>query len=51
MGRSILRLAGILSAISTPVLAQSHDKVNLRGRVMDPEAGFDQIANADLNNG
>lgn len=31
--------------------AQSYDVVILNGRVMDPETGFDQIANVGINNG
>lgn len=47
----ILARAGTLSAISTLALAQSYDVVILNGRVMDPETGFDQIANVGINNG
>lgn len=31
--------------------AQSYDVVILNGRVMDPETGFDQVANVGVNNG
>ncbi|MBO9450280.1 aminoacylase [Tropicibacter sp. R16_0] len=47
----ILALAGTLSAISTLALAQPYDVVILNGRVMDPETGFDQVANVGINNG
>ncbi len=41
----------ITSALSTQVFAQNFDVVILNGRVMDPETGFDQIANVGINNG
>ncbi len=37
--------------LATGALAQSFDLVISNGRVMDPETGFDQIANVGINNG
>jgi hypothetical protein len=48
--RSLL-LASALSALSTVSLAQNYDVVILNGRVMDPETGFDQVANVGISNG
>ncbi|WP_204115710.1 amidohydrolase family protein [Shimia biformata] len=48
---------GIAAAIALTILsgiaasAQDFDVVILNGRVMDPETGFDQIANVGINNG
>jgi len=36
---------------SSAAAAQSHDLVILNGRVMDPETGFDQVANVGIDNG
>lgn len=46
-----LFLAGTLSVFSTFCVAQTYDVVILNGRVMDPETGFDQIANVGISNG
>ncbi|NOD62393.1 amidohydrolase family protein [Ruegeria sp. HKCCD6109] len=46
-----LFLAGTLSVFSTLCVAQTYDVVILNGRVMDPETGFDQIANVGVSNG
>lgn len=46
-----LLLASALSALSTVSLAQNDDAVILNGRVMDPETGFDQVANVGISNG
>ena len=35
----------------TSVFAQTYDVVILNGRVMDPETGFDQIANVGISDG
>ena len=40
-----------LSTVSSLCLAQSYDVVVLNGRVMDPETGFDQVANVGISNG
>ncbi len=37
--------------LSHGALAENYDVVILNGRVMDPETGFDQIANVGINNG
>ncbi|MEP5171023.1 MAG: amidohydrolase family protein [Shimia thalassica] len=37
--------------LSHGALAENFDVVILNGRVMDPETGFDQIANVGINNG
>ncbi len=39
------------SFIATLASAQNYDVVILNGRVMDPETGYDQIANVGINNG
>ncbi len=44
-------LAGTLSVCSTICVAQTYDVVILNGRVMDPETGFDQLANVGISNG
>lgn len=41
----------IISLAALSAHAQSYDVVILNGRVMDPETGFDQIANVGINNG
>ena len=47
-----LFLAGTLSCmLDTFCVAQTYDVVILNGRVMDPETGFDQIANVGISNG
>ncbi len=38
-------------AMSGGAFAQSFDLVINNGRVMDPETGFDQVANVGINNG
>ena len=38
-------------ALAMPSLAQHFDLVIANGRVMDPETGFDQVANVGVNNG
>ena len=45
-----LMLLGVMS-LSTMALGQGFDLVIANGRVMDPETGFDQIANVGINNG
>lgn len=37
--------------IANSVYAESYDLVILKGRVMDPETGYDAIANVGINNG
>lgn len=37
--------------LAAPALAQNFDIVIKNGRVMDPETGFDQVANVGINNG
>ncbi|MEP1353198.1 MAG: amidohydrolase family protein [Tateyamaria sp.] len=37
--------------IATGAVADNFDVVILNGRVMDPETGFDQVANVGINNG
>nr|WP_319383844.1 amidohydrolase family protein [uncultured Roseibium sp.] len=49
MKRVLVSAAVLLAA--TSVSAQDFDVVILNGRVMDPETGFDQIANVGVNNG
>ena len=41
----------ICAALSAGAQAQSFDLVISNGRVMDPETGFDQVANVGINNG
>ncbi len=48
---TLLSVLLITSALSTQAFAQNYDVVILNGRVMDPETGFDQIANVGINNG
>ena len=43
--------AFVLTAIGTMTGAQTYDTVILNGRVMDPETGFDQIANVGISAG
>ncbi len=45
--------AALLSAqlLATPALAGGFDLVIKNGRVMDPETGFDAVANVGINNG
>ncbi|MEP2029975.1 MAG: amidohydrolase family protein [Paracoccaceae bacterium] len=38
-------------AAGSAALAENFDVVILSGRVMDPESGFDQVANVGINNG
>jgi len=48
----ILAAAASFLLISTGIAAaQSHDIAILNGRVMDPETGYDQIANVGIDNG
>ena len=44
-------LAAAFVATSSVTLAQTYDTVILNGRVMDPETGFDQIANVGVSGG
>ncbi len=44
-------IAATISLVAFPAEAQSYDVVILNGRVMDPETGFDQVANVGINNG
>ena len=44
-------IAAAISLAGVSAHAQSYDVVILNGRVMDPETGFDQIANVGINNG
>lgn len=41
----------LIVSVSTPALGQSFNLVINNGRVMDPETGFDQVANVGINNG
>lgn len=41
----------LTTVLATTALAQDFDVVILGGRVMDPETGFDQIANVGISNG
>ena len=43
--------ATLALALATPSLAQSFDLVIANGRVMDPETGFDQVANVGVTGG
>ena len=43
--------AGLSLCLAPAALAQSFDLVIANGRVMDPETGFDAIANIGINNG
>lgn len=47
----VVFLAGVFSAIANLCCAQTFDLVILNGRVMDPETGFDEIANIGISNG
>jgi N-acyl-D-aspartate/D-glutamate deacylase len=47
--RTTLTLLGVM--ISLSVSAESYDLVIENGRVMDPESGYDAIANVGINNG
>ena len=50
--RSLLgSLAISATMVTSAVFAQDFDVVILNGRVMDPETGFDQIANVGISNG
>ncbi len=54
MKTSALAIAASLSVAlvtGTGALAQDYDLVISNGRVMDPETGFDQVANVGINNG
>ena len=44
-------MAGWFAALGVPSMAQAetYDLVILGGRVMDPETGFDQVANVGVN--
>lgn len=52
-GAGIKGSAALLCALlsGTTALGQGFDTVILNGRVMDPETGFDQVANVGINNG
>nr|WP_321250144.1 amidohydrolase family protein [uncultured Ruegeria sp.] len=41
----------LTTAVATSAFAQTYDVVILGGRIMDPETGFDQVANVGINNG
>ncbi|MFA3915587.1 aminoacylase [Ruegeria hyattellae] len=41
----------LTTAVAASAFAQTHDVVILDGRVMDPETGFDQVANVGISNG
>ncbi|MCP3963800.1 MAG: hydrolase, partial [bacterium] len=43
--------AAVLLTLVVPALAEGHDIVILNGRVMDPETGFDAVANVGIDNG
>ena len=52
------KMLGVFSTVAVATalfisnaVAQSFDVVILNGRVMDPETGFDQVANIGINNG
>ncbi|CAD0184631.1 N-acyl-D-glutamate deacylase [Ruegeria sp. THAF57] len=47
----LVSTAAAIALAAASVHAQSYDVVILNGRVMDPETGFDQIANVGINNG
>lgn len=49
--RSIACIFVAASLFGTIALAQDYDVVILNGRVMDPETGYDQVANVGINNG
>ncbi len=52
MKRTLTALPLILSVMTaSAAYAQSFDLVINNGRVMDPETGFDQVANVGINNG
>ncbi len=52
MKKTLTALPLILSVMTAPaVYAQGFDLVINNGRVMDPETGFNQIANVGINNG
>lgn len=44
-------LSAILSSIAFSSVAQDYDVAIMNGRVMDPETGFEQIANVGVSNG
>lgn len=48
--KQICLLAGLLIAGPTPTLAQDYDLVVSNGRVMDPETGYNQVANVGIRN-
>ena len=50
-GISRLIAGFLLLVIANSVYAESYDLVILKGRVMDPETGYDAIANVGINNG
>lgn len=47
----LLAIALSTAAIANGVMAEDFDVVILNGRVMDPETGFDQIANVGISDG
>ncbi len=38
----------VMALLAAPISAQDHDVVILNGRVMDPETGFDAVANVGI---
>ena len=52
--KTLLLLTGLTASFgvaSQAVKAQEYDVVILNGRVMDPETGFDGVANVGISNG
>lgn len=44
-------MVATFTILASPAIAQNYDIVILNGRVMDPETGFDQVANVGISNG
>ena len=44
-------IASLIMLFGTPAFAQDYDLVIANGRVMDPETGFDQVANVGITDG
>ena len=47
----ICAITALITVYASSAIAQSYDVVILNGRVMDPETGFDQVANVGVSNG
>ncbi len=47
----ILAAVVLVALVAAPISAQDYDVVILNGRVMDPETGFDAVANVGIDNG